>query len=154
MQLVDPQAPVLTPKWQRFLAIWRYGIAIAQAQGQFIRIEKSPPLVSWQRDGFQLLYRTPFQKIPRSPKAAAMGFPKTPPFGFDIWATLKTPPQFVRSRDKRGDAYKWQMPREGLQKVFNATWHTDGGTIEAVAFKRGDWEEQFLAIAVGAPKEA
>jgi len=154
MQLIDPQAPALTPKWQRFLAIWRHGIAIAQVEGAFIRIEKSPPVISWKQGGFQLLYRTPFQKLPRTPKVVAMGFPEPPPFGLDIWATLTTPPQFVPRHDKGGDAYEWQLPTEGLQKVFNTSWHTDGGAIKAASFRRGDWEQDFLAIAASVPKKA
>lgn len=45
----------------------------------------------------------------------------------------------------------WAVLNGKRTKVFNVTWDKKGGAVDLRAFKRGDWEQELLAMAGRGP---
>jgi hypothetical protein len=102
-------------------------LPLLRASGTWEEVDNYPGKVrSFEQDQLFMLHRTPFQPVPISEDAEALGISAglqrdaARAYGLDVW---------------------WQR-----RKVLSVIWN-DGGPLGLIVFKEGPWEEALQAYA-------
>ncbi len=111
---------------QRVAALREVALRLLDREGTWEPVRNADMNFLIAKSGeFQVLHRTPFQKLPEAPErvryyAAVLGTDyRNLPYGLDIYQGAK---------------------------VLNIEW-CDRDEIRIVSFRRGDWEDKFLKLA-------
>jgi hypothetical protein len=145
--IIDPRLPeTLTPKWPALLAIRRHAVAIAQTCGKFERFQGAPPMTTWRGAGFGLIYKTPFQRFIEADQfARTQGFPTTLPFNLDLWVEPDLARRLAEQDTDKQISIAASQRTRGF-KAVNIGWDRDHGPVDVATFRRGPWEDIFLAL--------
>jgi hypothetical protein len=92
-------------------------------------VQNFPAVCHWSGDGVEVIYRSPFQKIPKGKNDEKLNYVKALikqkggkvreqlPYGLDVWSKMQS-------------------------KVLNIEWN-ESGQVDVIKFRRGPWEKVF-----------